>query len=67
MTSKEIYERLDALYKRLNCAYERTTHVLREEVARDYGQERYYEGYNNALSMAMVGIALILEEMEDES
>lgn len=65
ITVYKIRSKLDALYKRLNCSYERTTRALREEMAIGCGWQ-YYEGYSNAFSMALAEIKAILEEMEED-
>lgn len=61
----EIYQKLDALYKNLEAARERT--IRAENVAiGDYSQARYYRGRIDATAMALTGIAAILEEVEED-
>ena len=62
----EIYQKLDALYKNLEADRERT--IRSESVASDngYPQVRYYRGRIDATTAALMGIAAILEEMEED-
>lgn len=61
----EIYQKLDALYKNLEAARER---IRAENLAmgNDYSQARYYQGRIDATAVALMGIAAVLEEMEDD-
>lgn len=62
----DVYKKLDALYKNLDAARERT--IRSESVASDngYPQVRYYRGRIDATTAALMGIAAILEEMEED-
>lgn len=62
----EIYQKLDALYKNLEAARERTIHAENVAIGNDYAQARYYRGRIDATAMALTGIAAILEEVEDD-
>ena len=61
----EIYQKLDALYKNLEAARER---IRTENLAmgNDYSQARYYQGRIEATAVALMGIAAILEGMEED-
>jgi hypothetical protein len=61
----EIYQKLDALYKNLDADRER---IRAENLAmgNDYSQARYYQGRIDATAVALMGIAAILEGMEDD-
>ena len=61
----EIYQKLDALYKNLEAARER---IRAENLAMgdDYSQARYYQGRIDATAVALMGIAAVLEEVEDD-
>ena len=62
----EIDQKLDALYKNLEAARERTIHVKNATIGYDYAQARYYRGRVDATAVALKGIAAILEGMEDD-
>ena len=62
----EIYQKLDALYKNLKAARERTIYVENATIGYDYAQARYYQGRVDATAVALKGIAAVLEEMEDD-
>ena len=62
----EIYQKLDALYKNLEAARERTLHAANATIGYDYSQARYYLGRVDATAVALMGIAAILEGMEDD-
>lgn len=51
----KIYQKLDALYKNLDATR-----------GRDYLQSQYYQGRFDAMAKALVGIAAILKEVEDD-
>ncbi len=61
----QIYQKLDALYKNLEAARER---IRAENLAmgNDYSQARYYQGRIDATAVALMGIAAVLEEMEED-
>ena len=62
----EIYQKLDALYKNLEAARERTIRAENAAIGNDRAQARYYQGWIDATSIAIGEIAAILEEMEED-
>ena len=62
----EIYQKLDALYKNLEAARERTIHAENAAIGNAYAQASYYQGWIDATSIAIGEIAAILEEMEED-
>lgn len=62
----EIYQKLDALYKNLEAARERTIRAENAAIGNDYAQARYYRGRIDATAMALTEIAAILEEVEED-
>lgn len=62
----EIYQKLDALYKNLEAARERTIRAENVAIWNDYAQARYYRGRIDATAIVLKGIAAILEEVKDD-
>lgn len=62
----EIYQKLDALYKKLKAACERTIHAANATIGYDYSQARYYQGRIDATAVVLCKIAEILEGMEED-
>lgn len=62
----EIYQKLDALYKNLEAARERTIRAENVAIWNDYAQARYYRGQIDATAIVLKGIAAILEEVKDD-
>lgn len=62
----EIYQKLDALYKNLKAARERTIHEGNAAIGYDFAQARYYLGRADATAMVLYKIAEILEGMEED-
>ena len=62
----DVYKKLDALYKNLDAAKERTIHAANATIGYDFAQARYYQGRIDATAVALRGIAAILEEMGED-
>lgn len=61
----DVYKKLDALYKNLDAAREKTR-AENLAMGNDYSQARYYQGRIDATAVALMGIAAILEEMDED-
>ena len=62
----EIYQKLDALYKDLEAAYERIPPAENVAIWKDYSRAWYYQGWIDATAVVLRKIAAILEGMEED-
>lgn len=62
----KIYQKLDALYKKLKAACEITIHAANATIGYDYSQARYYQGRIDATVVVLCKIVEILEGMEED-